>query len=77
MALVGASGSGKTTAAALIPRFWDAQEGAVCIGGVPVPQIPKYELMNRIAFVFQDSRLLKASILEMSEHPGQMRQENR
>ena len=64
VALVGASGSGKTTAAALIPRFWDAQEGAVCIGGVPVPQIPKYELMNRIAFVFQDSRLLKASILE-------------
>lgn len=64
VALVGASGSGKTTAATLIPRFWDVQEGAVCIGGVPVSQIPKQELMNRIAFVFQDSRLLKASILE-------------
>ena len=64
MALVGASGSGKTTAATLIPRFWDVQEGAVCIGGVPVSQIPKRELMERIAFVFQDSRLLKASILE-------------
>ena len=64
VALVGASGSGKTTAATLIPRFWDVQEGAVCIGGVPVSQIPKQELMNRIAFVFQDSQLLKASILE-------------
>ena len=64
VALVGASGSGKTTAATLIPRFWDVQEGAVCIGGVPVSQIPKRELMERIAFVFQDSRLLKASILE-------------
>ena len=64
VALVGASGSGKTTAATLIPRFWDVQEGSVCIGGVPVSQIPKQELMNRIAFVFQDSRLLKASILE-------------
>lgn len=64
VALVGASGSGKTTAATLIPRFWDVQEGAVCIGGVPVSQIPKLELMERIAFVFQDSRLLKASILE-------------
>lgn len=64
VALVGASGSGKTTAATLIPRFWDVQEGAVCIGGVPVSQIPKQELMNRIAFVFQDSQLLKASIFE-------------
>ena len=64
VALVGASGSGNTTAATLIPRFWDVQEGAVCIGGVPVSQIPKRELMERIAFVFQDSRLLKASILE-------------
>ena len=64
VALVGASGSGKTTAATLIPRFWDVQEGAVCIGGVPVSQIPKRELMERIAFVFQDSRLLKMSIYE-------------
>ena len=64
VALVGASGSGKTTAATLIPRFWDVQEGSACIGGVPVSQIPKQELMNRIAFVFQDSRLLKMSIYE-------------
>ena len=40
------------------------QEGSVCIGGITVSQIPKRELMERIAFVFQDSRLLKASILE-------------
>ena len=63
-AFVGPSGSGKSTLAKLIARFWDVQEGAVCIGGVPVSQIPKQELMNRIAFVFQDSQLLKASILE-------------
>ena len=63
-AIVGPSGAGKTTMCNLIARFWDVQEGAVCIGGVPVSQIPKRELMERIAFVFQDSRLLKASILE-------------
>ena len=63
-AIVGPSGGGKTTITRLIARFWDVQEGAVCIGGVPVSQIPKRELMERIAFVFQDSRLLKASILE-------------
>lgn len=64
VALVGKSGSGKTTAATLIPRFWDPQEGVVCIGGVPVTEVAKKDLMNRIAFVFQDTRLLKASILE-------------
>lgn len=64
VALVGASGSGKTTAAALIPRFWDAQEGSVCIGGVSVTEVSKNELMDRIAFVFQDTKLLKTSILE-------------
>ena len=63
-AFVGPSGSGKSTVANLIPRFWDVQEGSVCIGGITVSQIPKRELMERIAFVFQDSRLLKASILE-------------
>lgn len=64
VALVGASGSGKTTAATLIPRFWDPQEGIVSIGGVPVTEITKKDLMNRIAFVFQDTKLLKVSILE-------------
>ncbi len=63
-ALVGPSGGGKTTAASLIPRFWDADEGEVKIGGVNTNQIESHILMERIAFVFQNSRLLKASILE-------------
>ena len=64
LALVGPSGGGKTTAAGLIARFWDVNEGAVKIGGVDVRDIPKEELMNTVSYVFQDSRLLKRSILE-------------
>lgn len=64
LALVGPSGGGKTTAAGLIARFWDVNEGAVKIGGVNVKDIPKEELMNTVSYVFQDSRLLKRSILE-------------
>ncbi len=64
LALVGPSGGGKTTAAGLIARFWDVNEGAVKIGGVDVRDIPKEVLMNTVSYVFQDSRLLKRSILE-------------
>lgn len=64
LALVGLSGGGKTTAAGLIARFWDVNEGAVKIGGVNVKDIPKEVLMNTVSYVFQDSRLLKRSILE-------------
>ena len=64
VALVGPSGGGKTTAASLIPRFWDATSGVVKVGGVDVRQIDPHVLMDQIAFVFQDSRLFKASILE-------------
>ncbi len=64
LALVGPSGGGKTTAAGLIARFWDVKDGAVKIGGVNVKDIPKEELMNTVSYVFQDSRLLKRSILE-------------
>ncbi|HBK60278.1 MAG TPA: ABC transporter ATP-binding protein, partial [Firmicutes bacterium] len=64
VALVGPSGSGKTTAASPIPRFWDVQQGSVCIGGVDVRQIAQKDLMNRVSFVFQETRLFKASILE-------------
>ena len=64
LALVGPSGGGKTTAAGLIARFWDVNEGAVKIGGVNVKDIPKEVLMNTVSYVFQDSRLLKRSILE-------------
>ena len=64
VALVGPSGGGKTTAASLIPRFWDATSGAVKVGGVDVRQIDPHVLMDQIAFVFQNSRLFKASIFE-------------
>ena len=64
VALVGPSGGGKTTAASLIPRFWDAASGVVEVGGVDVRQINPHVLMDQVAFVFQNSRLFKASILE-------------
>lgn len=63
VALVGASGSGKSTAASLIPRFYDVQSGSVTIGGVDVRNIEKRELMKRVAFVFQNTRLFKDSLL--------------
>ena len=63
-ALVGPSGGGKTTTAGLISRFWDVSSGAVKIGGVNVKDIKKEELMETISYVFQDSKLLKASIFE-------------
>ena len=64
VALVGASGSGKTTIARLVPRFWDAGEGQVCIGGTDVKEIDTKELMKHISFVFQNTRLFKTSLLE-------------
>ncbi len=63
-ALVGPSGGGKTTAASLIPRFWDVSSGAVEVGGVDVREIDPHVLMERVAFVFQNDRLFKTSILE-------------
>ena len=62
--LVGPSGGGKSTAAAMIPRFWDVQSGSVKIGGVDVRQMNSRDLMSRVAFVFQDTKLFKTSILE-------------
>ena len=64
VAFVGPSGGGKTPHANLISRFFDPQSGMVKIGGVNVKDIPKEELMNTVSFVFQNSRLIKASILE-------------
>lgn len=64
VALVGASGSGKSTAASLIPRFYDVQEGCVSVGGVDVRNITKHDLMERVAFVFQNTRLFKDTLLE-------------
>lgn len=63
VALVGASGSGKTTIARLIPRFWDVREGTLSIGGVDVRQMDKAELMRSVSFVFQNTRLFKTTIL--------------
>lgn len=64
IAFVGPSGGGKTTLANLISRFFDPQSGSIKIGGVDVKEITKEELMNTVSFVFQNSRLIKASILE-------------
>jgi ATP-binding cassette subfamily B protein len=64
IAFVGPSGGGKTTTASLIARFFDVTEGAVTLGGVDIRHIRKKDLMDRISFVFQDSRLLKTSIFE-------------
>ena len=63
VALVGASGNGKTTIARLIPRFWDVREGTLSIGGVDVRQMDKAELMRSVSFVFQNTRLFKTTIL--------------
>lgn len=64
IALVGPSGGGKTTLASLIARFWDVKRGAVKIGGADVRNIPSDELMNYVSYVFQDSKLLKMSIMD-------------
>jgi ATP-binding cassette subfamily B protein IrtA len=64
IALVGASGGGKTTIARLAARFWDVDAGAVLVGGVNVKDIPKQELMDNISFVFQNTKLFKGSLRE-------------
>lgn len=64
IALVGPSGGGKTTAAGLIALFWDVSDGEIKVGGVNVKNIKKSELTETVSYVFQDSRLLKTSILE-------------
>ena len=77
VALVGPSGGGKTTAASLIPRFWDVTSGAVKVGGVDVRDTDPHVLMDHVAFVFQNNRLFKASILDnvRSSRPDASRQE--
>ena len=64
VALVGPSGSGKTTLAELLVRFFDVSEGKIDIGGVDIKNMSSSELMKQVSFVFQDSRLIKTSILE-------------
>lgn len=64
IALVGPSGGGKTTLASLIARFWDVKGGSVKIGGADVRDFPSDRLMEYVSYVFQDSRLLKMSIMD-------------
>lgn len=64
IALVGPSGGGKSTLASLIARFFDVNSGSIKIGGLDIREIPKEELMKYVSFVFQNSKLVKASILE-------------
>ncbi|HFZ7122616.1 TPA: ABC transporter ATP-binding protein [Streptococcus agalactiae] len=61
-ALVGYSGAGKSTIGTLIPRFYDPSEGSIKIGGVNIKNIPMNALMERIAFVFQDSDLITDTV---------------
>ena len=77
VALVGPSGGGKTTAASLIPRFWDVSDGAVKVGGIDVREVDPHVLMEHIAFVFQNNRLFKTSIIEnvRAARPGASREE--
>lgn len=64
VALVGSSGGGKTTLANIVTRFFDPQSGHILIGNTDIRHIPKETLMNTVSFVFQNSRLIKASILD-------------
>ena len=64
VALVGASGGGKTTLARLVPRFWETTEGEVMIGNINVKDIAPNELMRNISFVFQNTKLFKTTLLE-------------
>ena len=64
VALVGASGGGKTTLVRLVPRFWETTEGEVMIGNINVKDIAPNELMRNISFVFQNTKLFKTTLLE-------------
>jgi ATP-binding cassette subfamily B protein len=62
VALVGPSGGGKTTIARLAARFWDVDEGEILLGGINIKDFQKDELMNKISFAFQSTKLFKGSI---------------
>ena len=64
VALVGPSGGGKSTLAGLMARFFDVKSGSIKVGGADIREIPKEELMNAVSLVFQDSKLIKATIAE-------------
>ena len=64
VAFVGPSGGGKSTLASLIARFFDVKGGSIKIGGSDIRNIPKEKLMGSVSFVFQDSKLIKATVSE-------------
>jgi len=64
VAFVGPSGGGKSTLASLIARFFDVKSGSIKIGGEDIRNFPKKDLMNYVSFVFQNSKLIKSSVLE-------------
>ncbi|MGL6198776.1 MAG: ABC transporter ATP-binding protein [Lachnospiraceae bacterium] len=63
-AIVGPSGGGKSTIASLIPRFYDAWQGAIRIGDIDIRDLSSKDLMDIVSFVFQDNFLFKQSIME-------------
>ena len=63
-ALVGASGAGKSTIGALIPRFYEPTDGVIKLGGVNIQELPSKSLMENISFVFQDNDLLSGTIFQ-------------
>ena len=64
VALVGSSGSGKTTIARLLARFWDIRQGEISIGGIPINSMTQEHLLSKISMVFQDVYLFKDTIAE-------------
>lgn len=63
-AVVGPSGSGKSTLVQLLPRFFDPTRGSILLGGVDLREISGRELHRMVSFVFQDVRLLRASVAD-------------
>ncbi|MFE3317276.1 ABC transporter ATP-binding protein [Nocardia sp. NPDC059195] len=63
-ALVGPSGSGKSTLVQLLPRFFDPTHGTVSLGGVDLRELGSRELYRTVSFVFQDVRLLRATVAD-------------
>ncbi|MFI6422461.1 ABC transporter ATP-binding protein [Streptomyces sp. NPDC050842] len=63
-AIVGPSGSGKSTLVQLLPRFFDPTHGSVVLGGVDLRELGSRQLYRTVSFVFQDVRLLRASIAD-------------
>lgn len=61
-ALVGASGSGKSTITRLIARFWDTDSGCISLGGIPMKELSTEELLSQISMVFQDVYLFHDTI---------------